>query len=66
MWLARGINDVTKGRTDQWLSHAPSSHSDQHSGTVAMTAVTVGDISQEVIGDFWRHKDYISSPSKPK
>jgi len=26
-----------------------------------MAAVTVGDISQEAIGDFWRQKDYISS-----
>jgi len=23
-----------------------------------MAAVTVGDISQEAIGDFWREKDY--------
>jgi len=29
----------------------------------ALAAVTVGDISQEVIGDFWRQKNYISSPS---
>jgi len=33
----------------------------QHSGTGAMAAVTVRDISQEAIGDFWRQKDYISS-----
>jgi len=28
-----------------------------------LAAVTVGDISQEAIGDFWRQKDYISSRS---
>jgi len=31
----------------------------QHLGTGAMASVTVGDISQEAIGDFWRQKDYI-------
>jgi len=29
--------------------------------TVNMAAVTVGDISQEAIGEFWRQKEYISS-----
>jgi len=43
---------------DLWLSHAPSTHSDKHD-TCAMAAVTVGDISQEAIGDFWRQKTYI-------
>jgi len=38
---------------DLWLSHAPSTHSDKHG---AMAAVTLGDISQEAIGDFWRQK----------
>ena len=31
-----------------------------------MAAVTVGDISQEAIDDFWRQKDYISSRSHQK
>jgi len=31
-----------------------------------MAAVTVGDISQEAIGDFWRQKDLISSRSHLK
>jgi len=31
-----------------------------------MAAFTVGDISQEAIGDFWRQKDYISSQSHLK
>jgi len=31
-----------------------------------MAAVTVGDISQEAIGDFWRWNDYISSGSHLK
>jgi len=44
---------------DLWLSHAPSTHSDKH-GTGAMAAVTIGDISQEAIVDFWRKKNYIS------
>jgi len=32
-----------------------------HSLGQTMAAVTVGDISQEAIGDFWRQKNYISS-----
>jgi len=44
--------------SDQWLSHAPSTHSDKQG---AMAGVTVGDISQEAIGDFLRQKDYVSS-----
>jgi len=31
-----------------------------------MADVTVGDISPEAIGDFWRQKDYISSQSPLK
>jgi len=42
--------------SDQWL--APSTHSDKQG---AMAGVTVGDISQEAIGDFLRQIDYLSS-----
>ena len=31
-----------------------------------MASVTVGDISQEAIDNFWRQKDYISSRSHQK
>jgi len=54
---------------DLWISHTPPltrKNSIQDSGTGAMAAVTVGDISQEAIGDFWRQKDYISSRSHIK
>jgi len=38
----------------------------QHSRMGAMTGVTVRDISQEAIADFWRQNDYISSQSHLK
>jgi len=38
----------------------PRSPSDKH-GTGAMAAVTVGDISQEAISEFWGQKNYILS-----
>jgi len=44
----------------------PLHSNSQHSGTGAIAAVTVGDLSQEAIGDFWRQEYYISSRSDLK